>query len=178
MRSTSQPFSGTGHGDRTDLPDAGTELVGFIATARRRAVVAVVVRPGGYGVEAPLRVNHHGTKLLMNEKNENLVFLHLVLRKIQQCKCSNLGIRQPSSSWRTRSVSCSATSESSSKLHQIGEDASEKLDVVLAQFRVLVVRRPKYACRACEDVVVQSPVTGAADRRRPADGSNAVGGAS
>jgi len=28
---------------------------------------------------------------------------------------------------------------------------------VPAQFRVLVVRRPKYACRACEDVVVQSP---------------------
>ena len=43
------------------------------------------------------------------------------------------------------------------KLHQIGEDVSEKLDVVPAQFRVLVVRRPKYACRACEDVVVQSP---------------------
>ena len=43
------------------------------------------------------------------------------------------------------------------KLHQIGEDVSEKLDVVPAQFRVLVVRRPKYACRACEDVVVQAP---------------------
>ena len=26
-----------------------------------------------------------------------------------------------------------------------------------AQFRVLVVRRPKYACRACENVVVQAP---------------------
>ena len=42
-------------------------------------------------------------------------------------------------------------------LHRIGEDVSEKLDVVPAQFRVLVVRRPKYACRGCEDVVVQSP---------------------
>ena len=42
-------------------------------------------------------------------------------------------------------------------LHRIGEDVSERLDVVPAQFRVLVVRRPKYACRACEDVVVQSP---------------------
>jgi transposase len=38
-------------------------------------------------------------------------------------------------------------------LHSIGEDASERLDVVPAQFRVLVVRRPKYACRACESVV-------------------------
>jgi len=36
-------------------------------------------------------------------------------------------------------------------LHRIGEDVSEKLDIVPAQFRVLVVRRPKYACRACED---------------------------
>jgi transposase len=42
-------------------------------------------------------------------------------------------------------------------LHQIGEDVSERLDIVPAQFRVLVVRRPKYACRSCEDAVVQSP---------------------
>jgi transposase len=42
-------------------------------------------------------------------------------------------------------------------LHCIGEDRSERLDIVPAQFRVLVVRRPKYACRACEDVVVQAP---------------------
>src|ERR1700688_3339743 len=42
-------------------------------------------------------------------------------------------------------------------LHRIGEDVSERLDIVPAQFRVLVVRRPKYACRTCEDVVVQAP---------------------
>src|SRR5271168_2362 len=43
-------------------------------------------------------------------------------------------------------------------LHRIGEDRSERLDIIPAQMRVLVVRRPKYACRACEDVVVQAPV--------------------
>ncbi|HXQ47614.1 MAG TPA: IS66 family transposase zinc-finger binding domain-containing protein, partial [Caulobacteraceae bacterium] len=42
-------------------------------------------------------------------------------------------------------------------LHRIGEDVAERLDVIPAQFRVLVVRRPKYACRACQEVVVQSP---------------------
>jgi len=42
-------------------------------------------------------------------------------------------------------------------LHRIGEDVSERLDVVPAQFRVLVVRRPKYACRACADGVAQAP---------------------
>ncbi len=42
-------------------------------------------------------------------------------------------------------------------LHRIGEDVSERLDVVPAQFRILVVRRPKYGCRACEEVVVQAP---------------------
>src|SRR4051812_31045494 len=42
-------------------------------------------------------------------------------------------------------------------LHQIGEDRSERLDMVPAQFRVVVTRRPKYACRACTDVVVQAP---------------------
>jgi transposase len=41
-------------------------------------------------------------------------------------------------------------------LHRIGEDVSERLDIVPAQFRVLVVRRPKYGCRACEEVVVQA----------------------
>ena len=43
-----------------------------------------------------------------------------------------------------------------STLHRIGEDVAERLDIVPAQFRVLVVRRPKYACRSCEDVVVQA----------------------
>src|SRR6202140_2078730 len=42
-------------------------------------------------------------------------------------------------------------------LHRIGEDCSERLDIIPAQMRVLVVRRPKYACRACGEVVVQAP---------------------
>ena len=41
-------------------------------------------------------------------------------------------------------------------LHRIGEDVSERLDIVPAQFRVLVTRRPKYACRTCEEAVVQA----------------------
>lgn len=45
----------------------------------------------------------------------------------------------------------------SNALHRIGEDTGERLDIVPAQFRVLVVRRPRYACRACENVVVQAP---------------------
>jgi len=45
----------------------------------------------------------------------------------------------------------------SGALHLIGEDCAERLDIVPAQLQVLVVRRPKYACRACEDVVVQAP---------------------
>jgi transposase/chorismate mutase len=42
-------------------------------------------------------------------------------------------------------------------LHAIGEDVAERLDVIPAQFRVLVVRRPKYACRACPGTLVQAP---------------------
>src|SRR6478752_4729875 len=41
-------------------------------------------------------------------------------------------------------------------LHRIGEDTGERLDIVPAQFRVLVIRRPKYGCRSCENVVVQA----------------------
>ena len=43
-------------------------------------------------------------------------------------------------------------------LHVMGEDHSERLDIVPAQFRVIVTRRPKYACPNCEEVVVQAPV--------------------
>ena len=44
-----------------------------------------------------------------------------------------------------------------SPMHAIGADVSERLEVIPAQFRVLVTRRPKYACRACEETVVQAP---------------------
>jgi transposase len=36
------------------------------------------------------------------------------------------------------------------ELHVIGEDRSERLDKVPAKYRVIVTRRPKYACRQCE----------------------------
>ena len=39
----------------------------------------------------------------------------------------------------------------------IGEDTSERLDIIPAQFRVIVTRRPKYACRSCEAGIVQAP---------------------
>lgn len=42
-------------------------------------------------------------------------------------------------------------------LHCIGEAVSERLDVIPAQFRVIVTRRPRYACRSCTDGVVQAP---------------------
>ncbi|OWY17142.1 IS66 family transposase, partial [Thioclava sp. JM3] len=35
------------------------------------------------------------------------------------------------------------------EMHKIGEDRTERLDIVPAQLRVLVTVRPKYACRAC-----------------------------
>src|SRR3954447_6596261 len=42
-------------------------------------------------------------------------------------------------------------------LHVIGEDTSEMLDLVPAQLRVKVIRRPRYGCRTCEEAVVQAP---------------------
>ncbi len=43
------------------------------------------------------------------------------------------------------------------QMHVIGEDVSERLDVIPAQFRVIVTRRPKYACRSCENGITQMP---------------------
>ena len=42
-------------------------------------------------------------------------------------------------------------------LHVIGEDTSERLDKIPAVYRVIVTHRPKLACRACTDGVVQAP---------------------
>ncbi len=41
-------------------------------------------------------------------------------------------------------------------MHVIGEERSERLDKIPAVFRVIVTRRPKYAC-ACGDAVAQAP---------------------
>ena len=44
-------------------------------------------------------------------------------------------------------------------MHVIGEDRSQRLDVIPAQYWVLVTRRPKYACRSCQEAVVQAPAS-------------------
>jgi transposase len=54
-------------------------------------------------------------------------------------------------------------------LHVIGEDRAEMLDYVPAQFRVRVIRRPRYGCRGCEETVVQAPAPD-----RPIDGGMAT----
>jgi len=33
----------------------------------------------------------------------------------------------------------------------IGEDRSQRLDIIPAQYRLVVTRRPKYACRKCQE---------------------------
>src|SRR5947209_11856983 len=42
-------------------------------------------------------------------------------------------------------------------MHVIGEEKAERLDVIPAQHRILVTRRPKYGCRGCAGAVVQAP---------------------
>jgi transposase len=42
-------------------------------------------------------------------------------------------------------------------MHVIGEDRSERLDVIPMRYQVTVTRRPKYGCRTCQSAVVQAP---------------------
>jgi transposase len=51
------------------------------------------------------------------------------------------------------------------KMHCIGELRTEQLDIVPAQLRVRVTRRPRYACRTCEETVVVAEAPA-----RPIDG--------
>jgi transposase len=41
-------------------------------------------------------------------------------------------------------------------MHVIGEDRSERLDVIPVRYQVIVTRRPKYGCRTCQSAVVQA----------------------
>ncbi len=50
-------------------------------------------------------------------------------------------------------------------MHSIGEVRTEQLDIVPAQLRVRVTRRPRYACRSCEEAVVVAEAPA-----RPIDG--------
>src|SRR6516225_6402534 len=52
-------------------------------------------------------------------------------------------------------------------MHVIGEETSQRLDVIPAQFRVVVTHRPKYACRACEGSAVPAPAPEPPPPRRP-----------
>jgi transposase len=57
----------------------------------------------------------------------------------------------------------------SGALHRIGEDVSEALDVVPAIVRVIRTVRPKYACRRCQEGIIQAPA-----RKRLIDGGMAT----
>jgi transposase len=54
-------------------------------------------------------------------------------------------------------------------MHSIGELRTEQLDMVPAQLRVRVTRRPRYACRGCEGAVVIAEAP-----ERPIDGGMAT----
>ena len=42
------------------------------------------------------------------------------------------------------------------QMHRIGEDRSERLEIIPAQVQVIVTVRPKYACRSCNEGVTQA----------------------
>lgn len=56
-------------------------------------------------------------------------------------------------------------------LHVIGEDVSEQLDIIPAQFKVIATHLPKYGCRSCAEAVVQAPAP-----ERPITGGMATEG--
>jgi transposase len=41
-------------------------------------------------------------------------------------------------------------------MHVIGEDRSERLDIIPARYQVIVIGRPRYGCRTCSSAVVQA----------------------
>jgi transposase len=56
----------------------------------------------------------------------------------------------------------------------IGEDSAERLDVIPAQFRVIVTKRPKLACRACAGTVGFPPGSGGLRSERHATARIAI----
>lgn len=45
------------------------------------------------------------------------------------------------------------------EMQRIGEDRSERLDIIPARYKVVVSVRPKYACKACQEGVHQAPAS-------------------
>src|SRR5512134_3315545 len=56
------------------------------------------------------------------------------------------------------------------KLHVIGEDVSEVLDYLPAQFKVIRHVRPRFACRACESIAQEPMPSLPIERGRPGPG--------
>jgi transposase len=54
------------------------------------------------------------------------------------------------------------------EMARIGEDVSERLDIIPAQFRVLVTRRPKYACRHRSGTIIAYSKAGVSTNSRVA----------
>jgi len=54
-------------------------------------------------------------------------------------------------------------------MHRVGESRAEMLDILPAQLRVKVIRRPRYTCQACDTPIVQAPAP-----PRPIDGGMAT----
>jgi hypothetical protein len=67
-------------------------------------------------------------------------------RRRPRPRCKGRAGRRPAS---RRATGCG-------EVARIGEDVSERLDVIPAQFQVLVTRRPRYACRRCSQAVAQA----------------------
>jgi transposase len=44
------------------------------------------------------------------------------------------------------------------EMAKIGEEVSERLDVIPSQLHVLIARHPKYSCRRCVGAAVQCPL--------------------
>src|SRR5215470_2322122 len=64
------------------------------------------------------------------------------------------------------------------EMHVIGEDVTEMLDVIPAQYRVKRIIRRRYGCRPCESVVVQAPAPEKTHHGRYGNRSAAVLGGS
>jgi transposase len=125
-------------------PDLPTD-----AEALRALVLAMMAeRDAAVAERDQLRAEHHA----LLTRNERLEHLLRTLRRLQFGRKSE---RLPEAQLQ---LGLEDTETAIAKIEVEAERSDPALrDVIPAQFRVLVTRRPKLACRACAGVVVQQP---------------------
>lgn len=157
--------------------DTGDSLPDNVEALRALALKLIAERDAAIANNDRLRhLLRKANDALYGSKSERLSKLppdqlHLALEDIEQAIAKSEAVEEKKAPQRKREGNRGALPEHLPRIHEtivpddtncpccrapmhaIGEETAQRLDVVPAQYRIIVTHRPKLACRACEKIV-------------------------